>query len=110
MVGAGVMGRGYVDAAGRMGVRVVLVDLPPRRAIYGEIVDEFHDCPDPAVHAGRCADQTSALGTAAGETRCSSRRTSPLASMPTTARPMTPTAASRAASVPSASAAGPAAT
>ena len=48
MVGAGVMGRGYVDAARRMGVRVVLVDLPPRRAIYGDIVDEFHDCPDPA--------------------------------------------------------------
>src|SRR3954471_3406904 len=48
MVGAGVMGRGYVDAARRMGVRVVLIDLPPRRAIYGEIVDEFQDCPDPA--------------------------------------------------------------
>jgi len=48
MVGAGIMGRGYVDAARRMGVGVVLIDLPSRRAGYAPVVEEFHECPDPA--------------------------------------------------------------
>jgi biotin carboxylase len=48
MVGAGVMGRGYVDAARRMGVGVELIDLPSRRAGYAPIVEEFHESPDPA--------------------------------------------------------------
>ena len=41
LVGAGVMGRGYVDAARAMGLRIVLLDDPERRTTYEDLVDHF---------------------------------------------------------------------
>jgi biotin carboxylase len=51
LVGAGLMGGGYVTAARRLGLQVVLVDHPDRQTEYGPLVDRFHECPDPADQA-----------------------------------------------------------
>lgn len=40
-MGAGDMGRGYVDAARSMGLQVVLLDNPERRVTYEGLVDHF---------------------------------------------------------------------
>ena len=41
LVGAGVMGRGYVDAARALGLRIVLLDEPQYRSTYEDVVDVF---------------------------------------------------------------------
>ena len=41
LVGAGVMGRGYVEAARALGLRIVLIDPPEYRETYAGLVDVF---------------------------------------------------------------------
>jgi biotin carboxylase len=48
MVGAGAMGHGYLAAARRLRLRMVLVDHPDRQELYAPLVHGFVPCPDPA--------------------------------------------------------------